>query len=170
MRVNPQEEYGVRCMMQLALSTPDRPVTVAEIAGREGLSADHAGKLLYLLGRAGLANSVRGREGGFVLARPAYTISVAEILSVFSGDLFDEEFCKCYTGVKESCVHVRSCALRPVWWGISKLISRTLERITLMDLMLSEEEVMHRVRREIDAGPNRRALGDQLPGGPTPSS
>ncbi len=170
MRMNSQEEYGVRCMRQLALAAADSPITVAKVAEREGLSADYAGKLLYLLRRGGLVNSTRGRDGGFVLARPAYTISLAEILNVFSSELFDDDFCECYTGSEEKCVHVKACALRPVWWGISALISRTLERITLIDLLCSEEEVMHRMRREIEAAPNPGALRDRLPSGRTPSS
>ncbi len=153
MKLVPQEEYGVRCMMQLALAAPDKPTTVAEVAEREGLSPEYAGKLLYLLRRAGLTNSVRGRKGGFRLTRPAYMISLAEILRVFSNDLFDDDFCQCYPGGEDTCVNIKSCALRPVWWGISRLITRTLEGISLMDLLLTEEEVLQQVMARLEVSP-----------------
>ncbi len=164
MRLNPQTEYGVRCMMQVALAASDKPITVAEVAEREGLSADYAGKLLYWLRRAGLVNSIQGRKGGFVLARPAYTISVAEMLHVFSSHLFDDDFCQCYTGSQAECVRVNSCSLRPVWWGISELITGTLERISLMDLICTEEEVLDRMRHVIEGAqtPQPKGTSDSL--------
>ena len=65
MKVTAQEEYGLRCLLQLAKNAakPD-PVTVREIATIEGLSNAYAEKLLRILSRAGLAESRRGARGG----------------------------------------------------------------------------------------------------------
>ena len=135
------EEYGLRCMLQLTLAQTDEPESVAFVAENEGLSTEYAGKLLNLLRQADLVQSIRGRNGGFVLARRPGEISLADILRVFSPDLFDVEYCNRFAGAEDSCVHTTSCALRPVWWTLSGMVTTTLESITLMDLMCEESEV-----------------------------
>ena len=143
------EEYGLRCMLQLALAQTDDPVSVALVADNEGLSTEYAGKLLNLLRQAGLVRSIRGRNGGFVLVRAPREISLADVLRVFSPDLFDVEYCNRYTGAEDSCVHTTSCALRPVWWTLSDMVTRTLESITLMDLMCEESEVQEELNNQL---------------------
>ena len=62
MKITSMEEYGLRCMLQLALSDSDGPMSVSEVAGNEGLSTEYAGKLLNMLRQAELVDSVRGRH------------------------------------------------------------------------------------------------------------
>ncbi len=75
MKVTSMEEYGLRCMLQLALPQTDEPIPVSLVAKNEGLSPEYTGKLLNLLRQAELVDSVRGRNGGFVLARAPENIS-----------------------------------------------------------------------------------------------
>ena len=149
MNISPVEEYGVRCLMQVAAGAAEEPVTVAAVAEREGLSPDYAGKLLHKLSVAQLVRSVKGRRGGFVLARPAYSITLADALRVFSTGVFGEEFCQCYPGNQQQCVHLEACTLRPVWWGISQLVNQTLEGISLLDLMKTEFEMHEQVKSRL---------------------
>lgn len=158
MKVTSMEEYGLRCMLQLALAQTDEPVSVGWVAENEGLSTEYAGKLLNLLRQAELVESVRGRNGGFVLARSPEDISLADILRVFSPDLFDVEYCNRYTGAEESCVHTTSCALRPVWWTLSGMVTRTLESITLMDVMCEESEVLKELNSQLGLQTPRQKL------------
>jgi len=153
------EEYGLRCMLQLALAQTDEPVSVAMVAENEGLSTEYAGKLLNLLRQAELVDSIRGRNGGFVLARAPEEISLADILRVFSPDLFDVEYCNRFTGPEDNCVHNTSCALRPVWWTLSGMVTRTLESISLMDLMCKESEVQQELNNQLGTtGAQRQKL------------
>ena len=118
MKITALEEYGLRCMIQLATAEPGQPITVAYVAEREGLSPEYAGKLLNLLGQAQLVSSVRGRNGGFVLTKTADEISLAEIVGALSDGLFDAQYCQRYSGIEDNCVHLSSCSLRPVWWTL----------------------------------------------------
>jgi Rrf2 family protein len=161
MKITALEEYGLRCMMQLALTQGDRPMTVAQVAENEGMSTEYAGKLLNLLGQAELVQSVRGRNGGFVLAKTAGEISVAAIVRALSTDLFDSEFCERHTGAGETCVHQTSCALRPVWSTVSEIINHTLERITLRDLVGSEQQVTLDLQSRSADGPPPRIGADR---------
>jgi Rrf2 family protein len=150
MKITAMEEYGLRCMVQLAMANTDGPVTVTDIAEPEGLSTEYAGKLLNMLRQADLVKSVRGRNGGFVLGRPANEISLASIMRVFSPDLFDEEYCDRHTGAADTCVHTSSCAIRPVLHTLSKVVNRTLESMTLMDLLCGEAEVHREMSEQSD--------------------
>ena len=71
MKITAQEEYGLRCLLQLARMPQGQIVSVKEIADKEGLSGANVEKLLRLLSHAGLVHSVRGIKGGYVLNRPA---------------------------------------------------------------------------------------------------
>ncbi len=143
------EEYGLRCMLQLALPQTDEPSPVSLVAKNEGLSPEYTGKLLNLLRQAELVDSVRGRNGGFVLARAPENISLADILRVFSLDLFDVEHCNRFTGTEDICVHTTSCTLRPVWWMVSGMVSKTLESISLLDLMCKESEIQRELNVQL---------------------
>ena len=68
MKISAQEEYGLRCLLQLAQSGDKGSATLPEIAAAEGLSVPYAAKLLSVLRQAGLIESVRGRSGGYRLA------------------------------------------------------------------------------------------------------
>jgi Rrf2 family protein len=160
MKITSMEEYGLRCMVQLAMANTDGPVSVADIAENEGLSTEYAGKILNWLRQADLVHSIRGRNGGFVLARPANEINLASIMRVFSPDLFDDEYCDRHTGAADTCVHTSSCAIRPVLHTLSNVINRTLESMTLMDLLCGEAEV-HREMSEQTDRLERAATGRQ---------
>ena len=82
MKITAQEEYGLRCIMQLARSEGDGPVMVRDIAEREGLSVAYVEKLLWLLSRGGISESVRGPRGGYRLTRPCSEISIGEVMRV----------------------------------------------------------------------------------------
>lgn len=149
------EEYGLRCMLQLALARTDEPVSVAQIADNEGLSTEYAGKLLNLLRQAGLVESVRGRNGGFVLARMADEITLAAVVRALSNDLFDSEYCDRHTGAGDVCVHSTACALRPVWSTLSQMVNEILDSLTLMDLLRSERQLCRELQPRIDSLPDR---------------
>src|SRR5256886_14047969 len=73
MRLTAQEEYGLRCLLQVARAR-EGAMTTPEIAEREGLSQAHVHKLMRLLRRGGLVKSVRGRNGGYRLPPPPQQI------------------------------------------------------------------------------------------------
>jgi Rrf2 family protein len=138
MQLLAQEEYGLRCLLALSRHDGDGPLTIHEIAGAEGLSADYAAKLLRALRRGGLVTSTRGAAGGYELARPAAEITVWDAIQVLGGSLFPEGFCACHGGRLEGCVRRSDCALRALWRLLDGAIERVLAGISLADLARSE--------------------------------
>lgn len=133
-----QEEYGLRCLLELSRHDRERPLTIQEIASAEGLSTDYAAKLLRELRRGGLVTSIRGAAGGYRLTREPREITVWEAIQVLGGSLFPERFCDCHSGRETSCVRQGDCALRVLWRAMDSAVRSVLERISLEDLQRSE--------------------------------
>jgi Rrf2 family protein len=132
------EEYGLRCLLQVAREADGALVPVSRVAAEEGLSTEYAAKLLRQLRLAGLVESTRGAEGGYRLSRPADQITVWSALACLGGEFFGAEFCSCHPGQRRRCVRTRNCALRPLWQALQQALRATLERVTLSDLQRDE--------------------------------
>src|SRR5919199_3489009 len=141
MKVSAQEEYGLRCLLQLARAGQQgESLTLAQIAEREGISVANAGKLMWILNKAGLVRSIRGTKGGYRLARPAAEIRLSEIIKVLDDDVLAGH-CKSYTGVLDACVHTGNCGIRPVIVGLHDIVEQALQNITLAQLVGTEAKV-----------------------------
>lgn len=134
MKITAQEEYGLRCIMHLARRPFGETVNVRQIAKHEGLSVAYVEKLLYLLNRAGLTESVRGAQGGYRLAHPAEEVTLWQVLEALGGALTVDSLCSQYAGDREVCVHHGGCELHSVWAFVADYISLVFQRITLKQL------------------------------------
>ncbi|HZF38830.1 MAG TPA: Rrf2 family transcriptional regulator, partial [Blastocatellia bacterium] len=84
MKITAQEEYGLRCILQLAREQTANSdgnlepgaIFVRDIAEREGLSVAYVEKILWTLSHSGIVESVRGPKGGYRLTRPCGEISL----------------------------------------------------------------------------------------------
>ena len=140
MKISAQEEYGLRCLVQLATLPEGESLTLPQIAEREGISTANAGKLMWLLNRAGFVQSTRGTKGGYFLSRPASDIRLSEIIKVLDEDVLSKH-CESYTGVLDSCVHHGDCGIRPVIVGLHEIVENALSQITLSQLVGDERSV-----------------------------
>lgn len=138
MKITAQEEYGLRCIIHLARVPFGDTVNVRQIAEQEGLSVAYVEKLLYLLNRAGLTESVRGAQGGYRLALPAEQITLRQILHALGGLLTTESLCSQFSGDREICVHHGGCELHSVWSFVADYLSAVFNRITLKHLAEGE--------------------------------
>jgi Rrf2 family protein len=144
MKVSATEEYGLRCMLQLArrqqVNSP-RPLALAEMAREEGLTVPHVAKLIRTLRKAGLVKSVLGRAGGYILSRRAEVISVAEVLSSLGGRLYDTDYCTRFSGDQSICTHMGDCSIRSLWGVLETLLEKVLSGTKLSDLISSERRM-----------------------------
>ena len=140
MKISAQEEYGLRCLVQLANLREGESLTLPQIAELEGISTANAGKLMWLLNKAGFVNSTRGTKGGYFLARPATAIHLNEIIKVLDEEVLSAH-CESFTGVMEKCVHTGDCGIRPVIVGLHEIVENALSRITLAQLVGNEASV-----------------------------
>jgi Rrf2 family protein len=143
MKIMAQEEYGLRCLLQLARTTQGQVVRVKDIAAHEGLSHAYVEKLLRILSQAGLVHSVRGIKGGYVLNRPAAQVTLGEVVGALGSIQTTNHICRQFTGIQETCVHFTNCGIRSVWSGLTNYIQSFLDRTTL-DTLLGDEYTVSR--------------------------
>ena len=146
MKISAQEEYGLRCLLQLATLPTGESLTLPQIAEREGISQANAGKLMWLLNKAGFVSATRGTKGGYILARAASEVRLNEVIKVLDADVLSKH-CESYTGVLDSCVHKGDCGIRPVIVGLHEIVENALSQITLAQLVGTEAKVDERFHR-----------------------
>lgn len=151
MRVTAQEEYGLRCLLQLAKAPHGQIVRVKEIAAKEGLSNAYVEKLLRILSRAGLVHSVRGLKGGYVLNRAPVEITLGEVVRALGTVENTKHICQSFTGNEASCVHFSDCGIRSVWSGLTTYIQRFLDQTTLASILDKEFTVSKRLAKRFTA-------------------
>lgn len=154
MRISAQEEYGLRCLLSLARGaregSPSR--TIEGIAQEQGMTTANVAKILAVLREGGIVDSVRGRTGGYALARAAEEIRLSEAIAVLGGPLFEVDcFCEKFTGSGETCVNTvvahapHGCSIRPVWSALGVLVDRVLSQVRLSELLTTERAMETRV-------------------------
>ena len=147
MKISSQEEYGLRCLVQLARVPNGQSVTVKEIAQREALSSAYVEKLLRLLAKAGLVHSLRGINGGYVLNRTPQQINLGEVVRALGQVQTTEHICQHFTGSQVTCVHFSNCGIRSVWSGLTTYIQSFLDQTTLDSLLENEYTVSERLAK-----------------------
>lgn len=154
LRVSKLTDYGTLVMTQMA-SSPGRLFSVAELAEMLRLNAPTVSKVLKALGRHNLVTSVRGTRGGYALARPAKTISVAQIVDALEEQPFGLTECSALSG---SCELESGCRIRANWQRINTAVREVLSDISLADMMqpvpvaVRPESIATRVAPETFAG------------------
>ena len=134
LRMSKLTDYGTMVLAQLAANS--RGLTTAgQVADATHLGQPTVSKLLKSLVRAGLVSSARGAQGGYALARPAESISAAEIIDALEGPVALTE-CSSAGG----CCDLESfCLVGSAWQRINRSIRLALQNVTLADLQHRRE-------------------------------
>lgn len=140
MRLSTRGRYGLKAMFQLALHYGEGPIPLNVIASQQELSENYLEQLFSALRKDGLIKSVRGAQGGYMLAKHPEKITVGNILRVLEGDMAPAE---CVISNTVSCDKEESCVTKLVWMRIKDSINSVIDSITLQD-MLNEQKVMEK--------------------------
>ncbi|MBX7153229.1 Rrf2 family transcriptional regulator [bacterium] len=141
MKFSSQEEYGLRCLIQIGKHHHLGGRTIPQISEAEGISIPHVAKLTRLLRLGGFIESTRGQDGGYALSRRPEEISVADVLAVLGGRLFEADFCEKHAGVEDMCNHNVGCSVKGLWQTIQQAVDQVVTKITLKDLIATDEPV-----------------------------
>ena len=139
MMFSTKAEYGIHVMAHLARNDGEEPIALGAIADAESLPVAYLEHLVQRLRKAGLVESTRGAHGGYRLAQPAKTITMAEIVEALEGSIAPIECIS--SGTDGSLVCSREvkaegppCPTKLLWTRVQGSIVRTLEDITLAEL------------------------------------
>ncbi len=130
-RLSRLADYAVVVMSHFALH--DRGlISTQQLSELTTLSVPTVSKILKSLVRQGLLESVRGVHGGYQLAKPATSITVAEIITAVDGPI---ALTDCADEHKGECGIESLCPVRDGWRRINSAIRHTLEEISLQELI-----------------------------------
>ncbi len=88
MKLSTKTQYSLRILLQIAMaSREDQLVQGREIAARQGINEPYLEQIMINLKNAGLVSTVRGRKGGYLLARDPEEITLLELIEVFEGTI-----------------------------------------------------------------------------------
>jgi len=152
MKITAQEEYGLRCLLRFARGSGKESLTITEIAEAEKLSVPYTAKLLAILRRAGLIESIRGRNGGYALVAGPSEIGLGAVLWALGEPLFENpDYCERYAGTEsaDGCVHRDNCSLRGLWKSLDHWMRIALDRIALADLLENESRIPEMFRSRL---------------------
>ncbi len=126
-------DYAARALVSLALHGDESgPTSVRDIAERTGLPQPYLEQILLALKGAGIVRSKRGVGGGYVLARPAAEITLAEIVSAVDGPIAAGDFGEPHQA--GACDHEGQCVLLAIWGEVGGMMRRHLSAVTLADV------------------------------------
>lgn len=132
MLVSTKGRYALRVMIDLAEHQADGFIPLKVIAERQEISEKYLENIIKLLVRAKLLTGVRGKGGGYRLAKAPEQYTVESILRITEESMAPVS---CLDANADACSRSAECRTLPMWRGLDKLITEYFESITLADLM-----------------------------------
>ncbi|MCF6464137.1 RrF2 family transcriptional regulator [Clostridium sp. Cult1] len=139
MRLSTRGRYGLKAMFQLALHYGEGPIPLNTIATAQELSENYLEQLVSTLRKAGLLNSVRGAQGGYMLAKSPKEITVGNILRVLEGDMAPAD---CVIDNANGCEKEENCVTKLVWMQMRDSINQVIDSISLQDMLDEQAEMV----------------------------
>lgn len=136
LRISKIIDYGTLVLTHMG-SDPERIFSASELAAVLGLGQPVVSKVLKLLCQDELVVSTRGSRGGYALARSADSISVAQIIDALDEQPFGLTECVAQPG---ACSVEQDCHLRSNWQRINDIVRRTLEDVSVADMLRPNNE------------------------------
>ncbi len=139
LRLSTKGQYGVRAMFELAKNYKKGPLTIKEIARRQGVSVSYLEQLLNKMRKSKLIKSIKGPGGGYEINKKPKEISVGMILNSLEGPV---AIAHCLDPSAQGCKRVEGCVARLLWKSLGEKIEDFLDTINLNDLLKEETKLM----------------------------
>ena len=140
MKISTKGRYSVTALYELALHYGEGPVSLKSVAQGQGLSENYLEQLMVPLRRAGIVKSIRGAQGGYMLAKSPAEITIGAIITTVEGPIAVVD---CLLADAESaeqyCDRACACVTRGIWEKVCDSISEVLESITLQTLLNNDK-------------------------------
>ena len=129
--ISTRGRYALRLLVDLAEQESDRYITLREIAERQEISEKYLESIVKELVRGGFLDGLRGKGGGYRLARGAEEINVLDVLQATEGSLAPVS---CLEGFGKACSRAGNCRTLPLWKGLYDVVRNYLGGFTIRDL------------------------------------
>jgi len=130
MKLTSFTDYSLRLLMYVAVND-DRLVSIREVSGIYDISRNHLMKIVHELGKGGYLKTVRGKNGGFRLGRPAKDINLGKLIRYTEDGL---DVVECFGDKDSDCRIIESCMLAGVLQTALNAFFEVLDGHSLEDL------------------------------------
>ena len=137
MKISTKGRYALRLMLDLGLNDTGNPVSLKDVATRQGISDKYLEQIISVLNKAGYVRSIRGAQGGYVLTKNPSEYTVGMILRLTEGDLAPVS---CVGVEAVACERKGDCVTAGIWEKIYEAVSGVVDGITLADLISWQSE------------------------------
>ena len=138
MKVSTKGRYALRAMLELAKKYGEKRLSLKELAEAQGISPKYLEHIMSRLLKIGYIKSKRGCLGSYELEREPKEYTVWDILCRTEGPLLLAE---CYHADHENkCIRCNDCPASPFWMGLEKVMKEYTSKVTLADLIVSEQD------------------------------
>jgi Rrf2 family cysteine metabolism transcriptional repressor len=131
MKISTKGRYGLKAMMDLTINSLGEPVNLKSIAERQNVSEKYLEHIFSALKKAGLIKSIKGTQGGYILAYSPSDITVGKVIRALEGDLSVAEKADREEGDADI---IGQCINKNVYEKIDNSVNQLLDSITLEDL------------------------------------
>lgn len=136
-KISTKGRYALRLMLDLAVNNTGEYISIKNISARQDISEKYLEQIITQLNRAGYVRSVRGAQGGYMLAKAPSEYTVGMILRLMEGSLAPVN---CLEGELNECNRVEGCVTQEVWHKIQEAVDHVVDNITLADLVARYQE------------------------------
>ncbi len=142
MMISTRGRYALRILVDLAEKQGSAYVTLKEVADQQEISEKYLESIVKALVRGKIVEGLRGKGGGYRLARPAEEINVLDVLRIMEGTLAPVA---CLEEDARPCPRASSCRTLPLWEGLNKVVSEYLSGFTVQDLVRDDDSFDHAI-------------------------
>ncbi len=138
MNLKKYTDYALRVLLFTGMKSDEELASIKEISEVFNISQHHLGKIVFELNKMGLIETIRGRNGGIRLAKPAEEINVGLLVRELENDFI---LLECFDKGVNHCVISPGCTLKHVLNKALHAFFKVLEEYTIKDLIENEEEL-----------------------------
>jgi Rrf2 family transcriptional regulator, nitric oxide-sensitive transcriptional repressor len=147
MKLTGYTNYALRSLQFAAMHAPDL-VRVDDVVRVHGLARPHIVKIVHALGQAGYLQTVRGRGGGFRLARPADQINVGAVVRLMEGPL---DIVECFNPEQNTCPLIGICRLSRALQTATQAFLAVLDDLSIADIAANRGALLDRIAQRAGA-------------------
>ncbi|WP_156289959.1 Rrf2 family transcriptional regulator [Oceanobacillus salinisoli] len=138
MQLKKYTDYALRVLIFSGMKPDGELASIKEISDVFNISQHHLGKIVYELNKLELIETIRGRNGGIRLAKPADEINIGMLVRILENDF---NLLECFDKGTNHCVITPACTLKHALNKALHSFFKVLEEYTLKDLITNEEEL-----------------------------
>ena len=127
MKISTKGRYGLRILIDIAIHNSNSPRMIKQIAESQQISSKYVSRLILELKNAGFVKSVRGVNGGYILAKSPNAISLLDVVEAMEGEILIVD---CVMN-SDCCGRCSTCPARNVWKTANDSLRNSLGWLTL---------------------------------------